>query len=281
MKIAIAPNPVKARAQACAQKAEELLEAQGCQVLLVQGLYQEGPARLAAQKAVSGCDMVLAVGGDGTIIAAAKLAARLDIPVLGVNAGKLGFTAGLESRELELLPRLAAGQYREERRMMLEIILSTREKDRKFTALNDAVVSAELAKIIEYRMAVGGGGTSGQAYNYRADGFIVATPTGSTAYSLSAGGPVVEPGLDCMIYTPICPHSLFNRSVVFAADTRLTVEIPPNRSRLFLTVDGESPAELEAGDRLCFSRREGAARFIRLGDHNFYDTLNEKLLEGQ
>ncbi len=267
MKIAVAPNPVKKRAPACAQAAAALLEGCGCQVVLVQGLYGQGPAKEAAQRAVAGCHM----------IAAAKLAARLDIPVLGVNAGKLGFTAGLESRELELLPRLAAGDYQEERRMMLEITLVSDGQRRAFTALNDGVISAELAKIVEYRMAVG----EGQAYNYRADGFIVATPTGSTAYSLSAGGPVVEPNMDCMIYTPICPHSLFNRSVVFAPDTRLTVEIPRNRGSLFLTVDGETPVELLEGDRLCFARRAGAVRFIRLGEHNFYDTLNEKLLEGQ
>ena len=277
MKIAVAPNPVKKRAPACAQAAAALLEGCGCQVVLVQGLYGQGPAKEAAQRAVAGCHMVLAVGGDGTIIAAAKLAARLDIPVLGVNAGKLGFTAGLESRELELLPRLAAGDYQEERRMMLEITLVSDGQRRAFTALNDGVISAELAKIVEYRMAVG----EGQAYNYRADGFIVATPTGSTAYSLSAGGPVVEPNMDCMIYTPICPHSLFNRSVVFAPDTRLTVEIPRNRGSLFLTVDGETPVELLEGDRLCFARRAGAVRIIRLGENNIYYTLNEKLLEGQ
>ena len=109
----------------------------------------------------------------------------------------------------------------------------------------------------------------------------MATPTGSTAYSLSAGGPVVEPRLDCMVYSPICPHSLFNRSLVFAPDTRLTVEIPKNRGRLFLTVDGEAPIELSMGDRLIFSRAGTPARFIKLTNSDFYDILNQKLLENQ
>lgn len=161
--------------------------------------------------------------------------------------------------------------------MMLEVTQCTGEEQRRFSALNDAVISSELAKIVEYRMAVDGD----TAYLYRADGFIVATPTGSTAYSLSAGGPVTEPTLDCMIYTPICPHSLFNRSVIFAPDTRLVVDIPHNRSRLFLTVDGADPVGLHAGDRLIFARARRYAQFIKLTNNNFYDILNQKLLETQ
>ncbi len=143
-----------------------------------------------------------------------------------------------------------------------------------YHALNDAVVSAELAKIIDYRLALGGG----ESYRYRADGFIVCTPTGSTAYSLSAGGPVVDPALDSLVYTPICPHSLFNRSVLFGAGTRLEVDIPENRSRLYLTIDGEAPVELLPGDKLVFSRSPRRARFIKLTKRNFYDILNQKLV---
>ena len=240
-------------------------------------MYGEGSQRGEAAKLLRDCDVLLAVGGDGTIISAAKLAAELNIPLLGLNAGKLGFTAGLEPGQLHLLPKLIKGRWHEERRMMLEVSLYSEEDQRRFYALNDAVVSAELAKIVEYRMAIGGN----SSYLYRADGFLVATPTGSTAYSLSAGGPVVEPTLDCMIYTPICPHSLFNRSVAFAPDTRLVVDIPRNRGRLFLTVDGAEPVELWAGDRLVFTRARRYARFIKLTNNSFYDILNQKLLENQ
>nr|WP_290462294.1 NAD(+)/NADH kinase [Acutalibacter muris] len=277
MKIAIAPNPVKKQAPSLAEEAARLLVASGCETVFISGMYGEGAQRGEAAKLLRDCDVLLAVGGDGTIISAAKLAAELNIPLLGLNAGKLGFTAGLEPGQLHLLPKLIKGRWHEERRMMLEVSLYSEEDQRRFYALNDAVVSAELAKIVEYRMAIGGN----SSYLYRADGFLVATPTGSTAYSLSAGGPVVEPTLDCMIYTPICPHSLFNRSVAFAPDTRLVVDIPRNRGRLFLTVDGAEPVELWAGDRLVFTRARRYARFIKLTNNSFYDILNQKLLENQ
>lgn len=277
MKIAIAPNPVKKQAPSLAEEAARILVASGCETVSISGMYGEGAQRGEAAKLLRDCDVLLAVGGDGTIISAAKLAAELNIPLLGLNAGKLGFTAGLEPGQLHLLPKLIKGRWHEERRMMLEVSLYSEEDQRRFYALNDAVVSAELAKIVEYRMAIGGN----SSYLYRADGFLVATPTGSTAYSLSAGGPVVEPTLDCMIYTPICPHSLFNRSVAFAPDTRLVVDIPRNRGRLFLTVDGAEPVELRAGDRLVFTRARRYARFIKLTNNSFYDILNQKLLENQ
>ncbi len=277
MKIAIAPNPVKKQAPSLAEEAARLLVASGCETVSISGMYGEGSQRGEAAKLLRDCDVLLAVGGDGTIISAAKLAAELNIPLLGLNAGKLGFTAGLEPGQLHLLSKLIKGRWHEERRMMLEVSLYSEEDQRRFYALNDAVVSAELAKIVEYRMAIGGN----SSYLYRADGFLVATPTGSTAYSLSAGGPVVEPTLDCMIYTPICPHSLFNRSVAFAPDTRLVVDIPRNRGRLFLTVDGAEPVELRAGDRLVFTRARRYARFIKLTNNSFYDILNQKLLENQ
>lgn len=277
MKIAIAPNPIKKQAPSLAEEAARLLVASGCETVSISGMYGEGAQRGEAAKLLRDCDVLLAVGGDGTIISAAKLAAELNIPLLGLNAGKLGFTAGLEPGQLHLLPKLIKGRWHEERRMMLEVSLYSEEDQRRFYALNDAVVSAELAKIVEYRMAIGGN----SSYLYRADGFLVATPTGSTAYSLSAGGPVVEPTLDCMIYTPICPHSIFNRSVAFAPDTRLVVDIPRNRGRLFLTVDGAEPVELRAGDRLVFTRARRYARFIKLTNNSFYDILNQKLLENQ
>lgn len=277
MKIAIAPNPAKEQAPARAEEATRILSAAGCETVSITGLYEDGTQRQEALKLLRDCDVLLAVGGDGTIINAAKLAAELNKPLLGLNAGKLGFTAGLEPEQMHLLAKLSWGRWREERRMMLMVSLCSGRKHSSFYALNDAVISAELAKIVEYRMAV----DEDSSYLYRADGFLVATPTGSTAYSLSAGGPVVEPTLNCMIYTPICPHSLFNRSVVFAPDTRLVVDIPQNRGRLFLTIDGAAPVELQAGDRLIFVRARRYARFIKLTNSNFYDILNKKLLETQ
>ena len=273
MRIAVIPNGGRKEAGEVAREILEVLKGCGCELLLIPYQY-DNVGEIAANPALAQCSLFLAVGGDGTIIHVAKAAAALDKPILGVNAGKLGFTAIVDREELSQLPRLAQGDYQEEQRLLLQVEVQAHKGRIVSYALNDAVVSTELAKIIEYRLALG----KGQAYRYRADGFIVATPTGSTAYSLSAGGPVVDPTLDCLIYTPICPHSLFNRSVLFGADTRLTVEIPPNQGRLYLTIDGEAPIELQPGDKLVFSRSARRARFIRLTNKNFYDILNQKLV---
>ncbi len=275
MRIAVIPNSSRAEAERCTQKVLAVLKGCGCEILLKPYCYHDGGCveEMLADPELALCALILAVGGDGTIIHVAKIAAALDKPILGINAGKLGFTAVVEQEELSLLPRLLTG-YQEEKRLMLQVEVQGKRGRVLRHALNDAVVSAELAKIIDYRLALG----DGESYKYRADGFIVSTPTGSTAYSLSAGGPVVDPSLDSIIYTPICPHSLFNRSVLFGAGTRLQVEIPENRSRLYLTIDGEGPVELRAGDRLAFSQSPRRARFIKLTNKNFYDILNQKLV---
>lgn len=275
MKIAVVPNLTKEAAQACTDEVLDILSRCGCQTVLktdlftAHGLYQE-----RVEESLLSCDVFIAIGGDGTIIHTAKLAASLGKPILGVNAGTLGFTAGVERHELHLLSRLVRGEYREERRVMLQVELSSKNGQYRFFALNDAVISGEPAKIIDYEMVLGS-----RSYRYRADGFIVATPTGSTAYSLSAGGPVVEPDMDCLVYTPICPHSLFNRSILFSGRSPLRVTVPENPSRLYLSVDGERPLELFTGDKLLFSPASRFARFIRLGGRDFYDILNQKIIE--
>ncbi len=277
MKIAVLPNLTKQEAQACTQEVLKVLEECGCETVLKtdlfseHGLYRQGGA---AEDVLRECDLFVAIGGDGTIIHTAKLAAFLDKPILGVNAGTLGFTAGVERQELGRLSLLAKGDFREEPRRMLSVEVKGKNGSSHFYALNDAVLSGEPAKIIDYHMRLGR-----RSYRYRADGFIVATPTGSTAYSLSAGGPVIEPSIDCLVYTPICPHSLFNRSVIFAGDPPMEVEIPENIGKLYLSVDGEPPLEVSTGDRLAFSRAGCFARFIRLGRQDFYDTLNRKIIE--
>ncbi len=276
MKIAVVPNLTKESAQACTDEALRVLAGCGCETVLKtdlftsQGVYQE-----RVEDSLLSCDLFIAIGGDGTIIHTAKLAASLGKPILGINAGTLGFTAGLERHELGLLPRLVQGEYREERRRMLSVELESQKgASQSFYALNDAVLSGEPAKIIDYQMVLGS-----RSYRYRADGFIVATPTGSTAYSLSAGGPVIEPSMDCLVYTPICPHSLFDRSILFSPQSQLVIQIPENTGRLYLSVDGETPLEVFTGGLLRFRQADRFARFIRLGGRNFYDILNQKIIE--
>ena len=276
MKIAVVPNLTKKKAQSCTEETVSVLKSHGCEVFLKSDLFDKnGVYRENEEDSLRSCDIFIAVGGDGTIIHTAKLAAKYGKPVLGINAGTLGFTAGLEPEELSLLRNLLNGEYREENRLMLSIELFSQEKTFSYHALNDAVVSGELTSIIDYWMALG----ENAGYRCRADGFIVATPTGSTAYSLSAGGPVIQPDMDCLVYTPVCPHALFNRSVVFGGDTRLTVTVPDNMRKLFLTVDGGTPVLLHTGDRLVFSRSTQTARFIKLAQKDFYDVLNQKIIE--
>ena len=276
MKIAVIPNLSKKKAQACTEEAVSILESQGCEVLLKSDLFDaNGVYREISEDSLHSCDIFIAIGGDGTIIHTAKLAARYGKPILGINAGTLGFTAGLEMNELSLLHDLLRGTYREEKRLMLSVQLTSQGKSASYQALNDVVVSGELTSIIDYWMALG----ENAGYRCRADGFIVATPTGSTAYSLSAGGPVIQPDIDCLVYTPVCPHALFDRSVVFGGDTRLTVTVPDNMRKLFLTVDGEAPIPLHTGDKLVFSRSEQTARFLKLAQKDFYDVLNQKIIE--
>ncbi len=275
MKIAVVPNLTKEAAQACTDEVLRILSECGCETVLktdlftAHGVYQE-----RIEDSLRSCDLFIAIGGDGTIIHTAKLAASMKKPILGVNAGTLGFTAGVERHELSLLANLVRGEYLEERRLMLEVELTSGDHVQRFYALNDAVLSGEPSKIIDYQMVLGH-----RSYRYRADGFIVATPTGSTAYSLSAGGPVIEPNMDCLVYTPICPHSLFNRSIIFGTKSQLLVDIPENIGRLYLAVDGETPLEVFTKDKLRFFPSDRFARFIRLGGYDFYDVLNQKIIE--
>lgn len=275
MKIAVVPNLTKEAAQACTDEVLQILSECGCETVLktdlftAHGVYQE-----RIEDSLRSCDLFIAIGGDGTIIHTAKLAASMKKPILGVNAGTLGFTAGVERHELSLLANLVRGEYLEERRLMLEVELTSGDHVQRFYALNDAVLSGEPSKIIDYQMVLGH-----RSYRYRADGFIVATPTGSTAYSLSAGGPVIEPNMDCLVYTPICPHSLFNRSIIFGTKSQLLVDIPENIGRLYLAVDGETPLEVFTKDKLRFFPSDRFARFIRLGGYDFYDVLNQKIIE--
>ena len=274
MKVAIVPNIARREAVDCAWEVQKILGQHGWEVLVKEDLFdQTGAFCGEPEDSLAACDLLIAVGGDGTIIHTAKLAARCDRPILGINAGRLGYTASLERKDIERLPALLEEEHREERRLMLETQLISQHGEKRFWALNDGVVSGETAAIVQYEMALG----ENRGYQYRADGFIVATPTGSTGYSLSAGGPVIQPELDCLVYTPVCPHSLFGRSVVFGGDTRLVVTIPENNSRVFFTVDGEPPTEIFAGDRLVFSKARRYARFLRLGKRDFYDILNQKI----
>lgn len=223
------------------------------------------------------CDIVIAVGGDGTIIHCARHAASAEKPILGINVGRLGFVAGLETDELDKLKNLVDGNYTIENRMMLEVQLENDGKQEMHYALNDAVLArGSLSKILDLRVNF----NDKNVCEYRADGLIIATPTGSTAYSLSAGGPVIDPSISCILLSPICPHSLLTRSVVFGPDARLSVFASSSyESEIFLTIDGDTSIQITDKQKIEFCRAKQSARIIKLKNNNFYEIVNEKLAE--
>ena len=279
VKIAVVPNLTKEAAQACTDEVLEILSRCGCETVLktdlftAHGLYQE-----RVEDSLRSCDLFIAIGGDGTIIHTAKLAASMNKPILGVNAGKLGFTAGVERHELSLLSRLIRGEYREERRLMLAVELDSAHGSQKFYALNDAVLArGALSKILDFRVLL----NESNVGDYRADGLIVSTPTGSTAYSLSAGGPVIDPALRCLLLSPICPHSLFTRPVVFGEDSLLQIQAGSSEQGVncYLTVDGQISGPLKNDEPVRCRAASRTAKLIKLKDINFYEVVNHKLAE--
>ncbi|MFW6039999.1 MAG: NAD(+)/NADH kinase [Gemmatimonadota bacterium] len=222
----------------------------------------------------TGLDTVLTLGGDGTLLAGARLAGPHGIPVIGCNLGDLGFlTAGPAERLEEMLERVAAGECVEEPRLALDVQCG----DRAWYALNDAVVhKGGLARLLRVRVRVDGD----EVGQYSADGIIVSTATGSTAYSLSAGGPILHPGLDALVATPICPHTLAIRPLVVRADSTIAIDILSGMGGSLVTVDGQSGGDLAHGDRVTIRRSPNDVRLLRLPDGNFFTVLRQKLRWG-
>ncbi len=222
-------------------------------------------------------DITIAIGGDATIIRAAKHAAELRKPILGVNFGRVGFVANLEPSDISLLSRLFSGDYIIDERMMLEVTVKNGDREITLGGLNDVTVSrGATSRMIELEVSLNGEFTN----SYRADGLIVSTPTGSTAYSLAAGGPVLEPHMKCLMLTPICPHSLFSRSILIPDD--YLAEIKPAdgcEEEIFVTMDGTQSVRLEHGGYILVKKAAITANFIKLNNKNFYRIVSDKLNE--
>ena len=220
-------------------------------------------------------DAVVAVGGDGTLLRAAQVAVEKNVPLLGVNIGHIGFLVESElSRLSEVCHKLSTDDFTLEPRMMLEARLPDGTVK---TALNDVVVSrGRYARLIAINASVG----EELIGRYVADGLIVSTPTGSTGYSLSAGGPIVCPEVSCILLTPICPHSLQHRPVVAAADATVTVALDcAPMQTVQLDVDGQMAGTLSGHETMTIRRSEAVVRLIRLGAPGFFDRIRDKLTE--
>ncbi|MFH1512935.1 MAG: NAD(+)/NADH kinase [Bacillota bacterium] len=224
---------------------------------------------------VASPDFIIAVGGDGTFLTAVQTAIQMNIPVLGVNIGHIGFLIEINLDQLPAMcKRLIAGEFNIETRMMLDVI---RKGEVVKTALNDVVISrAGYARLITVKASV----ENDLVARYMADGLIVSTPTGSTGYSLSAGGPIVCPDVDCILLSPICPHSLQHRPVVAGASQVITVELDCEpQQQVQLDVDGGMVSKLDTCESITIRRSEKTAKLIRFGTQSFFHRIRDKLSE--
>lgn len=224
------------------------------------------------------CDIAIAIGGDGTTLNVAKKASYQNKPVLGINAGRLGFMSGIERDELQLLESLVSKDYKIDERMMLKATVYDNDKEcSTHHCLNDIVISrGNFARLIDILISCDGRTVS----DMRADGVIISTPTGSTAYSMAAGGPVVSPNADCIIETPICPHSLMDRSIIFPTNKELIVKASNDmKNAPIMTVDGQEAVEISNNCQISITVSELTTKLIKLKPENFYEILNRKLIE--
>ncbi|MBQ8183527.1 MAG: NAD(+)/NADH kinase [Clostridia bacterium] len=236
---------------------------------------KDGVIYSKVEEGISSCDMVIAVGGDGTFINAAKVAVNNSKPLICVNAGKLAYLACLEADELHLLHNVINGEYVTEKRMMLYVTVVDKDGEILYhsNCVNDAVVSRS-GNIRIMNLSVFCNGAP--LIDFLADGAIVATPTGSTAYSLSAGGPVVEPSVESILVTPVCPHSVFSRSIVLGGSSQLEL-IHDNSGEAILSCDGQEAVLIPENAKVTVKRSDACVSFIKIKSDTFIDILNKKI----
>jgi NAD+ kinase len=281
-KIILTPNPYRDKGFQTVRTAMAVLREAGIETRLCLPFEVDKTFELPKDlrfsrldRELQGADLIICFGGDGTILHTAKTATRHNIPVLGVNIGTMGFMAELEAQELDQLKRLATGDYCVDSRMMLDVTVH-RDRDIIFhdICLNDVVITkGAIARIIHLAVRC----DDVQAMECGGDGVIVATPTGSTAYSLSAGGPIVEPDAHSIIVTPICAHDIGSRCMVASQNRVITVELSQNaRRNAFLSVDGGKALRMNMGDVATIKKSNLTTKLIRLKDRSFYDVVNTK-----
>ncbi|MCR4563779.1 MAG: NAD(+)/NADH kinase [Clostridiales bacterium] len=223
------------------------------------------------------CDIVIAIGGDGSIIHAAKYAAKKDKPVLGINAGNLAFMAGIENNELHLLKNLIDNNYYVDDRMMLSAEVYNEENSIVYSnvCLNDVVVArGEQIEMINLSVEC----DRKKINSYSSDGIIISTSTGSTAYSLSAGGPVMDPTIESILLTPICTHSLFSRSLIFNPKSVISIVNEDKKNNCAISYDGEKAIPIPENGKIIIKKSTISAKFIRIKSDNFIEVLNSKLI---
>lgn len=281
--IILSPNPYRDRNFRHVLDAERILNAAGIETKICLSFDVDRSFDLPREihlspmeEALESADALICFGGDGTILHASKSAAALGVPVLGVNIGTVGFMAELESSEMQLLKKLATDDYTLDPRMMLSVsLLHEGEEVFRDVALNDVLITkGAVARVIQVSIQCDGK----EAMRFSGDGVIVATPTGSTAYSMSAGGPIVEPCAENILITPICAHDIQPRCLVTAPTRTIEVEVGRiNRRNAFLTADGGKAIRVFTGDRVVIEKAPIQTKLLKIKDHSYFDIVKTKL----
>lgn len=285
MKIVLCPNPFRDKGLKAARAAQRLLSGAGVQTEFCFPFPVEranlgdldSNIKIREMKTeLPDADFLVCFGGDGTILHAAKDASSYGVPIVGVNMGSVGFMAELEQSELSQLHRLTTGEYTLENRMLMDVrVIREGRAIFRSTALNDAVITkGAVARVIDLQVF----GDKILISNVFGDGVILATPTGSTAYSLSAGGPIVEPTAENIIMTPISAHTLQAKAMVLDKNRRIDIRVPKqSRKTAYLSVDGGKAFKLFSGDTVEVSRSRRSLCLVKLSGKSFYEIINQKL----
>ncbi len=280
MRIVLMPNFKKKNALSAALKTCDILKNLKCDIYTDKNNIHEFDCKNFinygdVNEISANADIIIAIGGDGTILKAGRYASAYNKPLMGINTGRIGFMASLEIDELESLSRLIDGDYSIHERMMLDALVTSDGKKEVYSALNDIVISRPYSKLTDYSVYTGNKLVS----SIRADGVVFSTPTGSTAYALSAGGPIVEPTMKCIQLTPICPQSLCSRPTIFSDNNELKLTYTSvQEDDVVFIVDGKERISLSGDQILTISKSDKVLNLIDMKNNSFFDAVNNKLM---
>lgn len=274
MIVGLLPNLDKRGVVDVLENLKPILKENGMKAYLPDYISFIGYKSIDEEQLLKNSDVLITVGGDGTIMRYAKLAAIHNKPILGINAGRLGFLANLDANQINLISKIKNGDYELEKRMILSVkVRENGETVGEFTAVNDAVISSgfvsrliDISAYIDY-----------EPISYRADGLIISTPTGSTAYSMSAGGPIIDPAINNIIITPICSHSLSAKPIILSGDTTVKFKAySMKKSDIYLLIDGRRSFNIKPYTELYITKSPKDISLIKLTKRSFYKTISEK-----
>ncbi len=282
MRVGIIGKKGKEKVYEIAKALYDWLKKQGVEVVVEKSLGDKiGAGNYALERELPEyVDIMVVLGGDGTFLNVSRLVHRYNIPIVGVNLGGLGFLAEFTQDEIyDIMERIIAGRYEIEEREMLEATLyQNGKKSSEYVVLNDFVINnGPISRLVDLALYV----DNSRVTTLKADGIILSTPTGSTAYSLSAGGPIVYPTLPVILITPICPHLLTNRPLVISSDSEVKIEVLTDTQDTYLTADGQIGVAVCVGDEIVVKRSESKVKLVKSPFRDYFSILKTKLMWGE